>query len=200
MKSIKWLTKRQYPPYIYLFRHLERGQVVYSQIPYPTRQDIDNLWPQPNHTNKKPIFGTRRDLWKLMCVVSLPKHEWSSQLYRDLVHLRQLRDVKGVQTYRELNSLGRVWYSGQYRPVYTQEAIADLRESLLKGPLTKENEASTATNMTIYWEDMWRMGDKEEYWNKVLPQVDHKSIPRVGNLSREESAILKQISNNNINE
>lgn len=209
MKSIKWLTKRQYPPYIYLFRHLERGQVLYSQTPFPTKQDIENLWPCPNQNNKKPIYGTRRDLWKLMCLVKLPKPEWSLQLYRDLVHLRHLRDIKGLNTYRELNSFKQVWYSGQFRPVYGQEAIADLRECLLKGPVgnsnTTEHNNSNSNLVTIYWEDLWRMGDKEKYWTDILPQVEHKQIPRIGNTSREESGLLKllnrdQISNSEINE
>ena len=204
MKSIKWLTKRQYPPYIYLFRHLERGQVVYSQTPFPTKQDIENLWPHPNQTNKKPIYGTRRDLWKLMCLVKLPKPEWSLQLYRDLIHLRHLRDIKGINSHRELNSFGQVWYSGQFRPVYGQEAIADLRECLLKGPVgtanNSNNEDNTTNLVTIYWEDLWRMGDKEKYWTDTLPQVEHNQIPRIGNTSREERGILKLLGrdqNNN---
>ena len=204
MKSIKWLTKRQYPPYIYLFRHLERGQVVYSQTPFPTKQDIENLWPQPNQINKKPVYGTRRDLWKLMCLVQLPKPEWSLQLYRDLIHLRHLRDIKGINTYRELNYFGQVWYSGQYRPVYAQEAIADLRECLLKGPVGTSNNNNNNKDdnthlVTIYWEDLWRMGDKEKYWSDILPQVEHKQISRIGNMSREESGLLKLLGRNQNN-
>ena len=139
-----------------------------------------------------------------MCLVKLPKPEWSLQLYRDLIHLRHLRDIKGINSHRELNSFGQVWYSGQFRPVYGQEAIADLRECLLKGPVgtanNSNNEDNTTNLVTIYWEDLWRMGDKEKYWTDILPQVEHKQIPRIGNTSREESGILKLLGrdqNNN---
>lgn len=182
MKSIKWLSKRSYPPNIYLFRHLERGSIIYSQIPQPTLQDINNLFPRANQENKKPVYGQRRDLWKLMCFIKLGDYKLSNQLYRDLIHLRHLRDVKGINTgQRKLNEMGQIWYSGQYRPVYSQEAIADLRECLVKSGISES---------TIYWEDEWRKGD----WDGVLPGVEHKMIPRVGNINREESEILKELS------
>lgn len=189
MKSIKWLNKRSYPPNVYLFRHLERGSIVYSQTPYPTASDINTLWPQPNGTNKKPIYGSRRDLWKLMCFVKMPEYDQSNQLYRDMVYLRHMRDIKGVNVGdRVKNGMGQVWYSGQYRPVYGQEAVADLRECLLKrGSPAKEEE------VVVYWEDIWRMGDESTYWTQ-LEKVKHKTVPRIGNTSREESEILKLLS------
>lgn len=188
MKSIKWLNKRSYPPHVYLFRHLERGSVVYSQTPYPTAMDIDTLWPQPNGANKKPVYGSRRDLWKLMCLVKMPEHAQSNQLYRDMVYLRHMRDVKGLSLGdRVKNEMGQVWYSGQYRPAYGQEAVADLRQCLLKAQGDKD--------VVIYWEDIWRMGDEDVYW-KPLEKVKHKAVPRIGNVSREESELLRLLSSN----
>lgn len=36
-------------------------------------------------------------------------------------------------------------------------------------------------------------GDKEKYWNPVLPELNHTTLERLGNVSREESAILKEL-------
>lgn len=190
MKTIAWLTKRHYPPYIYLFRNLERGQVLYSQIPKASSRDIDLQWTKPNQMNKKPVYGQRRDLWKLMCCVMCPSHEYSEQLYIDLISLRNMRDqIKDRTQGRLVNEFGQVWYSGQYRPIYAQEAVADLKEGLLKNRLNESGDPRS----TIYWEDIWRMGSFDKNWKDQLPNVLHKQLPRVGNMAREESAILKEL-------
>lgn len=88
---------------------------------------------------------------------------------------------------RKKNEFGRVWYSGQFRPVYAQEAVADLREALVKLDGKEGNSA------TVYWEDAWRMGDLEKHWNGVLPGLKHELIARDCNTAREESQILKEL-------
>lgn len=186
-RPAKWLQEKGYAPQVYIFRNLERGQVVYSQLPLISQKQIDPLFTRPNWDNKKP--STRRDLWKCMAVVSVPSHPMAVQLFQNLGRLRYMRDVLYAQEndkLRKKNDFGRVWHSGHFRPTYTQEAVADLKESLLK-------LEETPSEATIYWEDPWRMGDLEKYWTKDLPNVKHEMIDRNCNVSREESQILKEI-------
>ena len=70
-----------------------------------------------------------------MCVVDLGDYMDAVQLYQNLVRLRYMRDVlyaKENDKLRLKNEWGNVWNSGLFRPTFTQEAVADLRESLLK--------------------------------------------------------------------
>lgn len=119
-------------------------------------------------------------------MVDLPSYEESVKVYQNLCRLRYLRDValqKQAQEMRKKNEFGHIWYSAQYRPTYTQEAVADLREALSK----------SAGNGTVHWEDPWRMGDVNKYWSPVLPELKHTVMDRLGNTAREESALLKEL-------
>ncbi|CEP63754.1 mitochondrial 54S ribosomal protein mL67 LALA0_S09e01750g [Lachancea lanzarotensis] len=184
-RTAQWLQKAGFAPQVFLFRNLESGQVIYSQMPVFAQHQIDMQFKRPDWSNKKP--STRRDVWRCMAVVDLPTYDQGVQLYQDLCRLRYLRDVretKKTDSLRKKNEDGHVWYSAQYRPTYGQEAVADLREALAK----------TATIMgQIHWEDEWRMGDVGKHWNPVLPHVKHAVIPRTGNFAREQSAILRAL-------
>lgn len=183
-RTAQWLQKAGYAPQVFVFRNLESGQVVYSQLPTFTQQQINKVFARPNWENKKP--STRRDIWRCMAVVDLPSYEESVKVYQNLCRLRYLRDValqKQAQEMRKKNEFGHIWYSAQYRPTYTQEAVADLREALSK----------SAGNGTVHWEDPWRMGDVNKYWSPVLPELKHTVMDRLGNTAREESALLKEL-------
>lgn len=133
--------------------------------------------------------SARRDIWRCMCVVDMPNYESSVQLYQNLRRLRYLRDVsnaKEANLLRKKNEDGNVWYSMQYRPTYTQEAVADLRECLLKS-------GQGANGIKVHWEDPWRMGDKAKWWTPFLPNVKHVTMNRLGNTAREESALLREL-------
>ncbi|CCK73015.1 mitochondrial 54S ribosomal protein mL67 KNAG_0M01620 [Huiozyma naganishii CBS 8797] len=199
-RTAKWLMKHGSQPQVYLFRHLEKGSVVYSQFPRVTKQSLEKGYPRPCWDNKKP--EGRRDLWKLMCLVRTGSHESAVQLYQNLNRLRYMRDVlypSQAQKWRKLNEDKRIWYSGQFRPVYGQEAVADLRESLLKLNLgdSQGSEPPNIGPVTIFWEDLWRMGNKDTHWQeKDFPfPIQHEQIPREGNVVREESALIKELSN-----
>ncbi|CAI4345525.1 CPG_1a_G0011570.mRNA.1.CDS.1 [Saccharomyces cerevisiae] len=189
------------PPQVYIFRNLEYGQVLYSQFPNFSQTQVDKLFVRPNWSNRKPSL--RRDIWKCMCVVNLQNYKQSVHLYQNLCRLRYLRDVaqrKESDKLRKKDSNGHVWYSGQYRPTYCQEAVADLRESLLKvfeNATQAEKQTAPAKKPSIYWEDPWRMGDKDKHWNYDVFNalgLEHKLIQRVGNIAREESVILKELA------
>jgi hypothetical protein len=104
-----------------------------------------------------------------MAVANLPTYESSVKLYEQLVRLRSMRDLnlKDVaMKYRPRNSDGNIWYSAQYRPIYTQEAVSDLSTSI----------EYVNQNATIYWEDEWRKGDAA-HWNQDL--VHHQILDRI---------------------
>ena len=131
-----------------------------------------------------------------MCVVDLGNYVDAVQLYQNLVRLRYMRDVlyaKENDKLRLKNEWGNVWNSGLFRPTFTQEAVADLRESRLKLDSSSKDVDQNLLDATIYWEDAWRMGDKEKYWTPVLPNVHHELMERTFNTSREESALLKEL-------
>ena len=192
-RPVEWIKKAGYAPQVFVFRNLESGQVLYSQLPNFTVTQIDKQFPRPNWANKKP--STRRDIWKCMCVVNMPNYESGVKLYQNLVRLRELRDVvnaKDNDGLRKKNEDGNVWFSGQYRPTFTQETVADLIESLSKVDVALSQQGAPR-DITIHWEDLWRMGDKDKYWVPVLPNIKHLTINRLGNTSREESAILSEL-------
>ncbi|AQZ15919.1 MHR1 (YDR296W) [Zygosaccharomyces parabailii] len=181
-----WLQKAGYAPQVFVFRNLESGQVLYSQFPNFSQKQVDKQNQRPNWSNRKP--STRRDIWRCMCVVDMPTYESGVKLYQNLCRLKYLRDVREpqeAQQYRKLNEDGHIWYSMQYRPTYAQEAVADLKESILKSGSNKD--------ITIHWEDSWRMGDKEKHWTPVLPGVQHSLMSRVGNVAREQSTVLREL-------
>lgn len=190
-RPASWLQKAGYAPQVFIFRNLESGQVVYSQFPNFTQNQVDTLFQRPNWENKRP--STRRDIWKCMCVVDMPDYESSVKLYQNLRRLRYLRDVsmpKEANSLRKKNDDGNVWFSMQYRPTYAQEAVADLIESLSKTLRhTKDQQA------TLHWEDPWRMGDTAKYWTPTLPTVKHSVMSRLGNNAREQSSVLRELGN-----
>ncbi|KAH3899187.1 related to Mitochondrial homologous recombination protein 1 [Saccharomycodes ludwigii] len=191
-RTAKWLSKAGFAPQVFLFRNLESGQVCYSQLPTINPALVSRLqFKQPNWQNRVPSFN-RRDIWKIMCVVTMPSYDLSIKVFQNLNRLRYLRDVvqkKTANEYRKKNEWGQIWYSGNFRPTYSQEAVADLRESILKSGLVEQKDATS----TVHWEDEWRMGDVNKYWTSVLPQVKHEVINKQRNCSREESVILKQL-------
>ncbi|SCU86985.1 LAMI_0D04302g1_1 [Lachancea mirantina] len=183
-----WLRKSGYAPQVFLFRNLESGQVIYSQVPVFSQAQIDKLFKRPNWENKKPL--PRRDIWRCMAVVDVPTYETGVTLYQNLCRLRYLRDVsqkKTAEAFRKRDEYGHVWYSGQYRPTYAQEAVADLRESL------RALGIPGALRAQIHWEDNWRMGDLDKHWTPVLPNVTHNVITKLGNSVREESLVLREL-------
>ncbi|CEP24199.1 MHR1 [Cyberlindnera jadinii] len=166
-RSANWLAKNGYAPQVFLFRNLESGQVLYSQLPTFTDYQIKTQFQRPNWQNKRPSL--RRDIWRLMAVVDCDTYEGSVKLYENLVQLRSMRDLtlKDVaMRFRPRNKDGNIWYSAQFRPIYTQEAVADLATSI-------EN---AQTKSKIHWEDEWRKGEMSN-WDGNL--VTHESIDRV---------------------
>lgn len=126
-----------------------------------------------------------------MCVVDMPSYESSVKLYQNLRRLRYLRDVrlsKEADSMRKKNDEGNIWYSMQYRPTYTQEAVSDLIESL--GKTFRDTADHSAT---LHWEDPWRMGDKAKFWTPKLPNVNHAVMNRLGNSAREQSSLLREL-------
>ncbi|GCE96981.1 mitochondrial ous recombination protein 1 [Zygosaccharomyces mellis] len=181
-----WLEGAGYAPQVFVFRNLETGQVLYSQFPNFTQQQVNKQYQRTDWSNRKP--ATRRDIWRCMCVVDMPTYESGVKLYQNLCRLKYLRDVRmpqEAQKYRKLNEDGHIWYNSQYRPTYTQEAVADLRESISK--------SGCNNHITIHWEDPWRMGDKSKYWTPILPGVQHSLMSRVGNIAREQSSVLREL-------
>lgn len=189
----KWLSKSGFAPHVYMFRNLERGQVVYTQVGKINQGQVNQQFARPNWENRKPSL--RKDLWKCMCVVNTNDYDNSIKLYQNLTRLRHLRDVlykSEAEKYRMKNEFGQTWYSGQYRPNYTQEAVADLRESLLN--LSSEKSELDFKGITVYWEDPWRMGDREKYWSGPLTDLKHEIIARDCNVTRDESIVLKELN------
>ncbi|CAR29787.1 hypothetical protein ZYGR_0AD04710 [Zygosaccharomyces rouxii] len=181
-----WLEGAGYAPQVFVFRNLESGQVLYSQFPNFTQQQVDKQFQRTDWSNRKPAI--RRDIWRCMCVVDMPTYESGVKLYQNLCRLKYLRDVRmpqEAQKHRKLNEDGHIWYSSQYRPTYTQEAVADLRESIAK--------SGCDSDITIHWEDAWRMGDKSKHWTPILPGVQHSLMSRVGNIAREQSTVLREL-------
>ncbi|GMM35419.1 Mhr1 protein [Saccharomycopsis crataegensis] len=176
----KWLLSKGYSPSVYLFRNLESGQVIYSQFPYFAERQIKKQFQRPNWQNRLP--STRKDIWRIMSVVSFDNHEKAVDAYNALVELRHLRDVgqkKLANSFRKKNEDGNIWYSAQYRPTWTQESVADL---------TTVIDELKLENTKIFWEDLWRKGD-DKYWNQEL--VEHRQLEKFS--PREESVVLKRL-------
>lgn len=166
-RAAKWLASNDFAPQVFLFRNIESGQVLYSQIPKFSEYQIKKQFQRPNWENRRPTL--RRDIWRIMAVANLQTYESAVKLYENLVSLRSFRDLTKkdeAMKYRPRNSDGNIWFSAQYRPIYTQEAVADLSESI-----DNVNEETT-----IYWEDDWRRGDASN-WNPEL--VKHEVLDRI---------------------
>lgn len=105
-----------------------------------------------------------------MAVATFTDYEGAVKAFDSLVKLRNMRDISQkdeAMKYRPRNEDNHIWYSAQYRPIYTQEAVADLNTVIEH--LQKET--------TIHWEDEWRKGDSK-HWDSSL--VKHELLDRTG--------------------
>lgn len=156
-RGANWLIKHRYGANVYVFRNLESGQVLYTQTPYPQEYNRSEQFQYASLENRLPKL--RRDLWRAMTVVELPTHEKAVEFYEDLVQLRNMRDrtqKHQADLWRKKDADGRVWSWGQYRPTYTQEAVADLLSAA----------EAAETDVHLHWEDAWRKGD-DKHWQAV---------------------------------
>lgn len=115
-----------------------------------------------------------------MAVAKLPSYELAVECYESLVTLRHYRDKVHkdlANSWRKRNEDGNIWYSSQYRPTYTQEAVADLASVLeaFEGPAT------------VHWESQWRRGD-DKHWSTF---VKHEELPKYN--ARDSSAVLREL-------
>lgn len=179
-KTQQELMSMNLAPQIYLFKNIYSGQVLYSQVPGFHQDQIDQQFVQPNWENRKP--SRRNDLWRLMCVVNFNTYEQAIDAFRGLVDLRICRDVikpKEANSMRKKNDEGNIWYSGQYRPTYSQEAIADLSHVI---------DEFNLDNTKIFWENLWRKGS-DEHWRPDL--VQHEQLPPFN--PKLESVLLDEL-------
>lgn len=179
-RDAAWLLKKGYPSQIYVFRNLETGQVLYSQLPYFSEKQIKKQFQRPNWQNRLPKL--RQDIWRIMAVVRMKDHESAVAAYDGLVRLRHLREKsqkKLADSYRKKNEDGNIWFLNQYRPTWIQESVADI--------LTVVDELKLETK--IFWEELWRKGD-DKYWNSDL--VQHEQMERFN--ARDQSVILKKLA------
>ncbi|CAN6628400.1 hypothetical protein TRVA0_011S02916 [Trichomonascus vanleenenianus] len=178
-----WLRKHRYGPNVFVFRNLETNQVLYTQTPFPQPYNIRKQFQNPNWQNRLP--STRNDLWRAMAVAQLPTYEKAVDLYESLVQLRHMRDWTHrdqAMAWRKTNEDGNIWYSSQFRPTYTQEAVADIISAL---------EHVQPAGAKIHWEDAWRRGESE-HWQSV--EVEHTEMPRYN--PRERFVVLRDIADN----
>ncbi|CUM66677.1 uncharacterized protein PRCAT00004353001 [Priceomyces carsonii] len=165
-KTEKDLISLNMAPQVFLFKNLFSGQVLYSQVPAYHQDQIDMQFLRPNWENRKP--SRRNDLWRIMCVANFSSYEYAVAAYNGLVQLRKVRDTikqKDAKLMRKKNDEGNTWYSGQYRPTYSQEAVADLSHVI---------EEFELENTILHWENLWRKGD-DEHWRPDL--VLHETLP-----------------------
>lgn len=190
--------------FLFIYRNLEKGQTLYSQTTKLTQRLIYDQFSRPNWSNKRPSL--RKDLWKIMCLVKTPNSEINDQVYNNLIWLKDYRNklIKSTKlqdkelkneilSHRYRNEWGRLWYSGQYRPIYCMETIADLIESLVKVSNTHEDVSMVKKDkFKIYWEDYWRMGNKSN-WTELEQNVEHYVLPKANNALRDETNVVKEI-------
>ncbi|OBA24024.1 hypothetical protein METBIDRAFT_38524 [Metschnikowia bicuspidata var. bicuspidata NRRL YB-4993] len=167
-------------PQVFMFKNLFSGQVLYSQVPGYHQNQIDKQFVRPNWENRKP--SRRNDLWRVMCVVNFASYDYAVAAYHGLVELRRLRDtqlVKEAKFMRKKNADGNTWFSGQYRPAYTQEAVADLAHVI---------EEFSLEDTTALWESLWRKGD-DKHWDPTL--ITHDTLPAFN--AKHQSVMLDEI-------
>ncbi|EAZ63425.2 protein involved in mitochondrial homologous DNA recombination [Scheffersomyces stipitis CBS 6054] len=168
-------------PQVFLFKNMFSGQVLYSQVPAFHQDQIDQQFVRPNWENRKP--SRRSDLWRIMCVASFKDYEHARAAFRGLVQLRQARDVvqqKEAKALRKKNDDGNTWYAGQYRPTYSQEAVADLAHVI---------EEFNLEGTKLLWENAWRRGE-DKHWR--LDLVEHDTLPPFN--PRDQSILLDEVS------
>ncbi|RCK55946.1 Mitochondrial ous recombination protein 1 [Candida viswanathii] len=153
-------------PQVFVFRNLFSGQVLYSQFPAYHKKTILEQFVSPNWQNRLP--SRRQDLWKIMCVMNFHNYNYATAAYRGLIDLKQTRDTvqkKVANKMRKKSEEGTIWYSGQYRPTYTQEAVADMTHVI---------DVFNLEGTTIYWANESLRGD-DKYWRNDL--VEHDKLP-----------------------
>lgn len=181
VRTAKWLIQHNCGPNVFAFRNLESGQVVFSQSIHPKEEDIERQFQYANWQNKKP--KTRKDVWRPMAVAQLPDHKTAVRFYVNLIALRQMRDRDDKTTanqWRKKSDDGNIWFYSQFRPTYTQEAVADLASA---------SEAEDGAPVVIHWENEWRRG-ADSHWEGL--NVTHRYIPRHN--PREQHVVLKKLA------
>lgn len=181
LRTARWLIQNNCGPNIFAFRNIETGQVLFSQSLRPKEEDIERQFQFANWQNRKP--KTRKDVWRPMAVAQLPDHKAAVRFYVNLMKLRYMRDRSDktlVNTWRKKNQDGNIWFYSQFRPTYTQEAVADLASAI---------EAENGVPVTIHWENEWRRG-ADSNWEGL--NVSHEYIPRHN--PREQYVVLKRLS------
>ncbi|EDK43577.1 mitochondrial recombination protein 1 [Lodderomyces elongisporus] len=164
LKSPDELQSLELAPQVFLFKNLFSGQVLLSQVPAYHQDQIDVQFPNPNWQDRRP--SRRQDLWKIMCIANFNNYEYATAAYEGLLQLKKLRQVsKDANDMRRKNEEGNIWFSGQFRPTYSQEAVADLAHVIDEFELE---------GTRLFWENEWRKGD-EKYWN--LDLVEHDKLP-----------------------
>ncbi|KAK6454060.1 transcriptional regulation of mitochondrial recombination-domain-containing protein [Scheffersomyces xylosifermentans] len=179
-KTAEELRRLNLAPQVYLFKNLFSGQVLYSQVPAFHQDQIDQQFVRPNWENRKP--SRRNDLWRVMCVATFDNYDYAVAAFRGLVQLRQARDVvqqKEAKALRRKNDEGNTWYAGQYRPTYSQEAVADLAHVI---------EEFELENTKLMWENAWRRGD-DKHWSAEL--VQHETLPPFN--PRDQNILLDEL-------
>lgn len=162
-KSPEELKKLNLGPQVFLYKNMFSGQVLYSQTPGYHQDQIDEQFIRPNWENRKP--SRRQDYWRIMCVVNFASYEYAVAAYEGLVHLRKIRDTlprSEMKSMRKLNDDKNIWYYSQYRPTYSQEAVADLAHVI---------EEFELENTVAMWESLWRKGE-DKHWREDLVQHD----------------------------
>lgn len=165
-KTAQALELLNLAPQVFLYKNMFSGQVLYSQTPGYHQDQIDEQFVRPNWENRKP--SRRNDMWRIMCVVNFSSYEYAVAAYQGLVHLRKVRDTLSraeVKSMRLLNNDKNIWYYGQYRPTYSQEAVADLAHVVDEFSLEKT---------VAMWENLWRKG-ADENWRVDL--IRHEVLP-----------------------
>lgn len=151
---------------VFVFRNKERGQIAYSLRPALSKSLLYDQFVRTNWQNRKP--QVRDDLWTTMCVMAFENDKKAVSAFKELLRLKMLRDTvykKEVNAMRPKNEEGNVWYSAQFRPVYAQEAVADMTSVI----------DYLQYHTMIFWEDEWRRG-ADKHWNKDL--VQHELMDR----------------------
>lgn len=188
LHSARWLKAFQQAPMVTAFRNLESGQVLFTQTLHPQQFYINQQFKWPNWQNKKPT--DRKDIWRPLAVAEMPSHKEAVRLYRNLVLLRQRRDMyerDQAQAWRKKSAEGNIWFANQYRPTYTFEAVADL-VSAIEEVQTSQGEQSTPSEAIIHWDSEFRKGD-EKHWEGL--KIDHQLLPRHN--PREQFAVLNRV-------
>lgn len=165
-KSPAELHRLGMAPQVFMWKNIFLGQVLYTQVPAFHQKQINQQFIQPNWQNRRPL--RRNDLWRVMAVATFDNYDYAVAAYQGLVDLRRARDTvlkKQAQEMRRKDDEGNTWYLGQYRPTYTQEAVADLNHVIDEFGLE---------NTEVAWELLWRKGD-DLLWDAEL--VRHSELP-----------------------